>query len=1136
MFPDNFILEKQWQKFIEKYKNIKNGGSTSKEAIPHTLIADEDIWPFVISAFFKCTNSPVLVVTSTHEGAFKLEQEIKCIIPDVEILSFPSIGNSIFYKNKITPAENLTKRLNVVKNLLFADNNSKPLLIIATSNSLINLMPVSKINEMKSIKISTGKEYSREKLISGLIESGYERVSRVYDCGEFSVRGEIIDIFDITGENPVRIDFIGDEVEKIFFYNVRNQEITGQVNNISIFPDINPWEIKEVNGTGNAGLASGHTLKAISLIDLLNKNIPDFTVLLCDPVEIYLKVKSDIDILERSFERDRDILVADSKTIMDFYLVEKDFVEKIDDNRKLNIISTSKETYDGSEFNLNKITRQKKSYGSSVDFIRNIKSDLKERRKVVISLDSKDRREKIEGLLLNNSVSYAYPEISDSEPGHDKSIKYGMLQSGIVNILDKRLYRGYQSTDVSLYGELDIYEQMQRQISEREIFPDSDLKYFKPGEYVVHKNHGIGRYVDIISKQVDGCKREYFLVEYAGNDKLYVPTWQADRLSKYIGSKKPVVTLLNSRQWESTKKRVRKSVQKLAIDLAKLYAERNSISGYAFPADSPWQKEMEDLFPFRETPDQIKAINQVKSAMSRPEPMDMLIIGDVGFGKTEVAVRAAFKAIESGKQVMMLVPTTILADQHYQTFSERYKDYPVILEVLSRFKTRKNQKDIIKDFNEGKIDMIIGTHRILQDDVKPRDLGLLIVDEEQRFGVNSKEKIKLLKTRVDVLTLSATPIPRTLYMSLVGVRDMALIETYPEGRNPIETFVGETDYGVIRRAVERELARGGQVYYVYNRINGIGSKKLQLQNLIPQARIALTHGRMEGARIEKIMSDFINKDYDVLLTTSIIESGMDIGNVNTLIVEDSHLFGLSQLYQLRGRVGRSSEIAYSYFFYPGKRNLSLQAFQRLKTLAEYTALGSGYNIAMRDLEIRGAGEMLGARQHGHMDSVGFDMYCQIMKEEIEKLKGMKVEEDINVQIDLPVSAYIPRSYIKNEKDRINIYRTLGNARSLEEVDKIKKDMISRYKEVPYVVDNLVNIAKIKYLLKKAKIEKLVFLEGTGIYLKKVNLAADKAKKLSGKNKNIFYEPALKRVLIKKVDKDIDLDLVLDCLNDIISFM
>ena len=512
MFLDNFILDKQWQQFIKKYKNAKSSGSTDREVIPHTLIADEDIWPFVISAFFRGTNFPVLVITSTHERAFKLEQEIKCIIPDVEISSFPSIGNSIFYKNKTTPAENLTKRLNVVKNLLFAGNNPKPLLIIATSNSLINLMPVSKINEMKSIEISTGKEYNREKLVSGLIESGYERVSRVYDCGEFSVRGEIIDIFDITGENPVRIDFIGDEVEKIFFYEIKNQEIVEQLNNISIFPDINPWEIKEVNNAGNADLASGYAVRAVSLIDLLNKNIPDFTVLLCDPVEIYLKVKSDIDILKRTFERDRDVLAVDSKTITDFYLVEKDFIEKIDENRKLNIISTSKEAYDISEFNLNKITRQKKSYGSSVDFIRNIKSDLKEHRKVVISLDSKDRRKKIEELLLNNSVSYTYPEINDPVPGADESIKYSMFQSDIVNILDKHLYSGYQSTDVSLYGELDIYEQMQRQISEREIFSDSDLKYFEPGEYVVHKNHGIGRYVDIISKQVDGCKREYFLI------------------------------------------------------------------------------------------------------------------------------------------------------------------------------------------------------------------------------------------------------------------------------------------------------------------------------------------------------------------------------------------------------------------------------------------------------------------------------------------------------------------------------------------------------------------------------------------------------------------------------------------------
>ncbi len=1128
MFLKNFMRDAQWQQFIEKYKKINNAeDDRGKYTYPDTLIADENIWPFVISAFFKYISMPALVVTSTPERTSELEQEIKCIAPEMETMSFPGPGNDIFYKNKITRSKNLTKRLNVIKNLLNINNLHSPPMIIATCNSLLNLMPASRIKELDSIKVSAGKEYNRERLISALAGSGYERVSRVYDTGEFSVRGGVVDIFDITGRYPARIDFIGDEAEKIFFYDVKNQKPVKWLSSISIFPNINPWEIKEESNTGPNS-------RAVSFIDLLKKSTPDFYIVLCDPVEIYLKVRSDIDILKRFFDRDRDALIASSEIIMDYFLVKKDFLEKEDIPCKLNIISTGKETSSCYEFNLDKITRQKKSYGSSADFISNVKSDLKNRRKVIISVEGKERRQRIEELLLNNSISYAYPENKSYRTGN--SPEYDMLQSGTASILNKRLYRGYQSDGISLYGELDIYEQMQYQISERRILPDSDLKYFRPGEYVVHKNHGIGKYIDTISRQVDGCKREYFLIEYAGSDKLYVPTWQADRLSRYIGAKKPAVTPLNSRQWESTKKRVRKSVQKFAIDLAKLYAERNSESGYVFPADSPWQKEVEDLFPFRETPDQVKAINYVKDAMGQPKPMDILVIGDVGFGKTEVAIRAAFKSIENGKQVLMLVPTTILADQHYQTFSERYKDYPVILEVLSRFRTRKKQKEIVKSFNEGKIDMIIGTHRILQEDIKPEALGLLIIDEEQRFGVKSKEKIKLLKTGVDVLTLSATPIPRTLYMSLTGVRDMVLIETHPEGRNPIETFVGETDYNVIRKAVERELGRGGQVYYVYNRISGIDNKKTRLQHLVPGARIALTHGQMEGSRIEKIMRDFINKNYDILLTTSIIESGMDIGNVNTLIVENSHLFGLSQLYQLRGRVGRSSEIAYSYFFYPGRKNLSVQAFQRLKTLTEYTGLGSGYNIAMRDLEIRGAGEILGAKQHGHISSVGFDMYCQIIKEEIEKLKGIEVEEDINIQIDMPVSAYIPKNYIRSEKDRVNIYRILGNAESLDEIERIRENMVDRYREAPRVVDNLVYIAKIKYLLRKAKIEKLVFSKDKGIYLKEVNLSGDMVIKISKINKNLIYEPELKRVIIKIFDKNTDLDLVLSSLNDIISVM
>ncbi len=1123
MFIDIFSKESQWKSFIEKYKGSHAEEKKVTKKTVDTLISDEDIWSFVIGAIYRDFNLPLLVVTSTPESSLELMQEIKCIAPGAEVHVFPGLGNGIFYKNKNVPSENIIKRLKVIKILLDYRKHGSPPLIIATSNSLLNLMDASGISEIKNnIKISTGMEYNRDKLITELVKNGYERVHNVYDCGEYSVRGEVVDIYDITGEHPLRIDFFGDEVEKIFTYDIQNRKIARHLNNVSIFPNINPWEIKEVSG-------SGPDRKFVSFIDLLSENVPGFFMLLCDPVEVYLKIRSDIDILNKIFGRDRDLLIADSKIIKNFYLVKENFLERTGCRHKLNLASTGMETSSRGEFILSKITGQKKSSGSSIDFIGNLKNNIRKKRRIIVSIGGKVRRKKIEELLLNNSISYSYIN-------SDNGFSADLSGPGVVNISGERLYRGYESGDISLYGELDIYEQMQQQVSESGAIRVNEFESFKPGEYVVHKTHGVGRYIDITSKQVEGCKREYFLIEYAGNDRLYVPTWQADRITRYIGANKPLVTSLTSKQWENIKKRVRKSVHRLAVDLARLYAERNSISGYAFPPDSPWQKEIEDLFPFRETPDQIKAIGQVKKAMSRPEPMDVLVVGDVGFGKTEVAVRAAFKSIESGKQVLMLVPTTILADQHYNTFSERYKDYPVILEVLSRFKTRKEQMDIVKNFNEGRVDMLIGTHRILQEDIKPGDLGLVIVDEEQRFGVNSKEKIKLLKTKVDVLTLSATPIPRTLYMSLAGIRDMVLIETHPEGRNPIKTFVGETDYRVIAKAVDRELARGGQVYYVYNKISGIENKKIQLEKLMSQAKIALTHGQMEGEKIEKIMREFIGRKYDILLTTSIIESGMDIGNVNTLIVENSHLFGLSQLYQLRGRVGRSNETAYAYFFYPGRKSMSFQAFQRLKTLSEYTELGSGYNIAMRDLEIRGAGEILGARQHGHINSVGFNMYCQIIREEIEKLKGMEVREDIDVQIDLPVSAYIPKSYIRSEKDRINIYRVLGNAKSLDEINEIKKEMVSRYKNTPRVVDNLVNIARIKYLLKNAGIEKLVFLDGGGIYLKKVNMSPGRARAMTEKNKNLSYEPVLKKVVIKKVDKNVDLDLVLGDLNDIIRFM
>ncbi len=1091
---DLFCSQPQWNKFLEVL-NKKNN--------PRIVAAiSEDVWPFIISACHKHYGLPTLVVSSTSDRATGLAGETSHLTGD-SIYNFPSLGSSIFAKGKASDVMDVAERLRVIKKI----NNykSSPFLIFSSINALMNLLDTDKVDGSKVFNLEKGSKISRERIISALANRGYDRVNMVYDRGEFSVRGSLIDVYGLTTENPVRVDLFGDEISAIYSFDPASHKKIEGKKGISILPMSNPWEI-------------GDSRNYISFIDFLKMRVGSFNLVICDPLEVQIKLKSDKDILYKILNSSRDKLVCNDLEDVERFLISTNFMQSAGYNLNLSLLTrTNPESRVDFAFTIN---GQKKSYGNASTFINNLKKDRN--KKIYISIESKKRMSKVKEILTGSGLSF-------------KALKKRVrAENNVVNLCRHKLNKGFESESCSLYGELDIYEQEERKIPDKKLASLKEFEDFKSGEYIVHKTHGIGKYVDIISRKINGHKKDYFLLEYANNDKLYVPTWQSDRINRYIGKENPTITTLNSKQWENTKKKVRNSVKKLAVNLSKLYAERQSREGYAFPEDSPWQKEIDSLFPFRETEDQLNAIKEVKQAMEKPKPMDMLICGDVGFGKTEVAIRAAFKAIENGKQVMMLVPTTILADQHYHTFKQRYDSFPVILEVLSRFRKKSRQQKIIRAFNEGKIDMVIGTHRILQKDIKPKDLGLIIIDEEQRFGVNSKEKIKLFKKNVDVLTLSATPIPRTLYMSLTGIRDIALIDTHPEGRNPIETFVGEKDNYIVKQAIEREIGRGGQVYYVYNRVEHIDSKKEQLGKIVPGATIAVTHGQMAGSKIEGIMEDFVEKKYDVLLTTTIIESGMDIGNVNTLIVENADRFGLSQLYQLRGRVGRTSTKAYAYFFYPSKRSLTLTALRRLKTLAENTELGSGYNIALRDLEIRGAGEILGPRQHGHMDSVGFEMYCQIIREEIGKLEGKKVEEDLNIQIEIPVSAYIPKTFIRKESERINIYKGLGSAKSIKEIEKIKRQVEDRHGMIPLSFKNLINISKIKNLMKKAKIGSLTFSKSRSIVLKKVNLPIKDIKNISKLHSGIKYDIKGKELLLQMEDKNFDLALVYNVLDDIIS--
>ena len=704
-------------------------------------------------------------------------------------------------------------------------------------------------------------------------------------------------------------------------------------------------------------------------------------------------------------------------------------------------------------------------YNSSFELLtRDLKKLKRTGYRVILVSGSRTRAKRLAEDLRDYDLSSFYSEEMERQvnPG-EIMVTCGYIAEGYE----------YPMLKFTVISESDIFGKKKKK-KKRKTYEGKKIQEFaelKPGDYVVHENHGLGIYQGIEKVEVDTVTRDYMKISYADGGILYIPATQMDLIQKYAGAdtKPPKLNKLGTPQWKKTKGQVKKAVQLIAKDLVKLYATRQQTEGYVYGPDTVWQREFEEMFPFEETEDQLRAIEDTKKDMESTKIMDRLICGDVGYGKTEIAIRAAFKAVQEGKQVVYLVPTTILAQQHYNTFIQRFKDFPVRVDLMSRFRTQAQQKKTVEDLKKGLVDIVIGTHRVLSKDVGYKDLGLLIIDEEQRFGVTHKEKIKKLRENIDVLTLTATPIPRTLHMSLIGIRDMSVLEEAPMDRMPIQTYVMEYNDEMVREAIERELARGGQVYYVYNRVENIADLALRVQKLVPDARVSYAHGQMNEHQLEDIMYDFINGDIDVLVSTTIIETGLDIANANTMIIQDADRFGLSQLYQLRGRVGRSNRMAYAFLLYQRDKMLKEVAEKRLAAIREFTDLGSGFKIAMRDLEIRGAGNLLGESQSGHMAAVGYDLYCKMLNEAVSQLKGKKEEADYATTIDLDIDAFIPESYIKNEYQKLDIYKRIATIETEEEMDDMTEELIDRFGDLPKKVQQLLHIAALKSLAHSAYI-------------------------------------------------------------------
>ena len=1103
-----------------------------------TLAVAEPARAIVLASLIEqAERAPFVIAVPTNAEAEQLSNDLKNFLDPSEVVLFPAWETLPF--ERISPAiETMGKRIEILHQL--TDSGDSPKVIVASGKALVQQVgPESEKNT--PINLSLNDEIDQTSLIKDLVSIGYRREYQVEHRGEFAVRGSIVDIWPSTYETPIRLDLWGDVIERLTEFSISSQRSTAEHEAVKIFPcrellpteeirkqaesliGKEPWGREQWERLANGEIFDGMESwlpwlapKEKVLFDFIGD---DGLVVVVEPGRFKDRI-SDL----RAEETDLVTALADT-----WGAKHDKFPSLHTEWERLLEVTNAPQwsltvTPEGPETSIVPAHGWERTGIGQKNIFQTLSTLLGDGYQVVIVADGDATANRLvekmadEGVELQRSTGHLDPSTSSGQ------VIVGTLEKGFV-LADSRIA---VITEAEVTGRRRTHRRGPRRKAAVRIFED-----LQPGDYVVHEFHGVARFTGLVTRTLGGIERDYLLLEYRGDDRLYLPTEQIDTIRPYTGGDSPSLSRMGGTDWEKSRARVRSAVAEIAQELVLLYQKRITTKGRAFNPDTPWQQEMEQSFPFQETPDQLSAIESVKEDMENVSPMDRLVCGDVGFGKTEIALRAVFKAVQDGTQAAVLVPTTLLAQQHGQTFADRFASYPIRVEVLSRFLTPSESRRVLQDLAEGSVDVVIGTHRLLSDDVKFKELGLLVVDEEQRFGVTHKEKIKQIKNDVDVLTLTATPIPRTLEMSLTGIRDLSLLNTPPSDRQPILTYVGEYDEKAAVEAIRRELLREGQVFFVHNRVADIEQVAQGLKELVPEARIAVAHGQMDETTLENVVLDFWEGSYDVLVCTTIIESGIDMPTVNTLVVDRADLLGLGQMHQLRGRVGRAGQRAYAYLFTPMDKSLSEEAYERLRTIGETTELGSGFRIAMRDLEIRGAGNILGTGQSGHIAAVGYDLYCQMVTEAVAELTGRTPEKPLEIRVEVPVDAHLPKDYVSRNDLRLEAYRRLADAgikTGAEGIEEIQAEWEDRYGPIPDPAVALLQVGRLRALCARLGISELIVSKAPngGIYGKSeyvarcspVSLPLSRQARLKRLHKDAIYK-ADQKVLLLPVSSNSD---------------